>query len=428
MTKRAILGWLGAACCLSWLALAPGCKSGDPSANDAPPAAADGGTADGAVDSSNDPIERTRDGLARKDARIDMNGDGSAILTVTYDASGAIATAAIDTDGDGQPEAAWDLSTTPHTFEQRDAGTLVRRVELTPGGADGSYASVDTRLPLDMTKPAARLSYAFDPKATDVTVTTDVDTNRDGTFDDGTTTETKGTSEPATNASVDAASCTGSGETGGPDLASEMTDALPDIAAGAKCLSGISKTLGAIYAFTVGALQFDFECGDQMEAPTACASSPLAGSPGILLLNAIARVPTLVRIYPLADTTHCAPMGATLFHEIMHHVFGLHAQGDGYTDPTDQVWACESTCFGAPLAASRATCGACLGVGRDGTPPASCNKYPDTACTTAMCRYSDENGNPASKFEPSALECEADCPLGLDNFGDRCAPVGQCHQ
>ena len=285
------------------------------------------------------------DGLPRTEA-LDIDGDGQ--MDITTRLEGEARETRQDVDHDGRPEQITTVSALP------EGGSLREDLYDTDGDGDLDLR-VQTRL--DVAEGfSQRIEW--------------VDSDGDGRWE-----LVGATRLPLDQPSL--ARVQRSGTEACTDGQKKRIDRAIDqaIARGHQGLSSTNPALAMRFLRRLVVADVEVRCGWDTEKLAACAVSPGASmasawtGPG----------PVDIRLSGLVfdAAAGCDPLDATLFHEVLHYVVGIHPAQDGRSDPGDTIYACQESCFGVSTAQS---CAACRGT-RVGDP--ACSAYPDLGCDGA---------------------------------------------
>jgi hypothetical protein len=339
----------------------------------------------------------------------DLDNDGYNEYRRQLDSRGRVLREQIDVDGDGLADLVWDYSGSTKTFRADTDGNGIAEVSM-----DVTEDTADSVIHHFMTTsdssgdgiPDLRRSYSIDPRQDMVDVLVEEDPGQDGSFPTRTTFTTIRV-QHANMTSEDTrqlAACTASQQAA---IHTAFDKAVSD---GLTCLLSIDRGLAYRYAKILASSSFNISCGSEGGNICAHMDKDNAAYPWF------GRNELPIFIDPAGFTSACGSLESTIFHEVSHYVFDLHEIGNGTTDPQDEVYGCERTCFGM---ATSQTCAQCIGK-KNGTP--TCKQYPEERCTAdvpTLCRCDQ-------KLYPSELECNVECPSGLGCYGGECSPRGPC--
>lgn len=342
---------------------------------------------------------------------IDLNGDGVTDYQRTLDQAGNLVKEEIDIDQDGTADMVWDYSGETRTFreDRNHDGTPERRWDVT---ADADNPAIVTYVHGRDTNADGRvdyqLTYTVDPSDPSITLQIEEDVDFDGTFD---------WEEAAVTTRVQHGSLVSVSTTGPtactPDKQAKLEEAFNNAVKNASsCLNRMDSGAALDFLRTIAGATFKLGCvaGDG----TYCGEADVA--------NAKYRwfgkdeLPINITDEGFGNPG-CGSLEATIFHEIMHYVAGLHEIGDGTGDPADPVYGCEKACYGG---GNSQDCAACLGA-RQGD--SRCKHFPQKPCTDPAPAYCP-CGNP--RMYDSATLCAVGCPSGLGCFASRCKERGPC--
>jgi len=344
------------------------------------------------------------------ESNLDLNGDGTTDYRRTVDGSGNLLREELDVDQDGTADMVWDYSGDTKTYrEDRDHdATPERTTDVTQDAADPTRVTyVQGRDTNGDGQVDYRVTYTVDPSEENVVLQLEEDVDFDGTFDwEETATTTRIQHAIASVSTSGATACT-------PAQKAALETAFDNAVKNATtCLNRMDSGAALDFARTVAGARFKLGCipGDG----TYCAEADVD--------NARHRWFGRDEL-PINVTTDgfgaagCGSLEATIFHEIMHYVAGLHEIGDGTGDPADPVYACEKSCYGG---GNSQDCAACLGA-RQGDD--RCRHFPQAPCTAAAPAYCP-CGTP--RMYPTETACAVGCPSGLGCFASRCKARGPC--
>lgn len=344
-------------------------------------------------------IDAARIAIANNATLIDLDGDGFTEYQRILDSAQNMIREEFDLNRDGTPEIVWDRQDPKKTFtvDADGDGTPEIKREMNPNPAPGDAIATLTRDTDADGVPDYRYSYSVDTASGEILIQHETDRDQDGQY---TAAGTSRTSQTQNQVVFHGTSCS-------PSQQQQIQLAYREaITRGGDCLFGLDPYLFALFGSFVASTDIAVSCG-------AC---PGGGSGCVTEQD--------VRAYweggqsevdiKIAQFGGVSDVAATIFHETMHYIQGLHLHGDGTDDPGDATYACEKTCFGS---GTSQTCAACLGVPNGDR---RCDKYPFEVCQgeAHQCKCD-------GKIYPTQGSCAGQCNLNLGCFSNQCQRIAR---
>jgi hypothetical protein len=360
-----------------------------------------------------DSLEAASEALLAGATTADLDSDGYKEYGRQLDSSGRVLREQIDVDGDGRADLVWDYSGSTKTFRADTDGNGIAEIsmDVTEDTADSAiHRFMNTRDSNGDGIPDLRQSYSVDPRQDIVDVLVEEDPDQDGSFPTQTTfTTTRIQGAPLASAAPrPLAACTASQQAALQSALKTAREKALD------CMKGTDPVLFYRYEQNLLSTEYVISCGS---LPDSCGHIDVKDTAPLPPGGAKKERP--IFIDPNGFTSQCPSLEETIFHELSHYVLGLHELGDGVRDPQDQVFGCQSVCFGK---ATSQTCAQCIGQLNGDR---RCDKFPLEPCgdvsTFCDCPF-------RQKFYPNQLACAVDCPTGLACFSARCIVRGPCRE
>jgi hypothetical protein len=363
---------------------------------------------------------------------FDLDCDGKTDWRLERGADGTIAKETVDLNEDGKPDMRWDYTSTPILFESDDDldGRIDHRSERSPGSTAGSWDVMNAWDELALGTLNRRETFTIDPaQSTYRLLREDLDPT-DGSWN--TVLESTVTANPPKiDATIKGSDPSDPDKTGvcTDTQAKALQDAADDVCNSMDCLGKYDPALQARMKKTFAVRDLQLKC-----AKVGTPEKPSCGNSDNLdttCLGPSCSDPVQISIDPrvfIAGLKGCGTLQSTLFHEMLHYVFGGHPIEDGQEDPNDPVYGCEALCGRNPeLPSSLSRCAACLQTTQGDMrcagyfPPPPCDKDPESG-------YCDCDSASTKSF-PDYTACTVSCPSGIGCFAAGCwrvSPPPKC--